>query len=303
MRKIFIALLFFVCLLTSCPVEVSVPEEFSSLVICSWNVQNLFDGVDNATEYAEFTSSSGWNDKQYRVRLAKIETVLGYGELSSASIIVLNEVENENVVSDILSLSSLKKRGFSYYACAGEVGGAIKIAVISCYPITSAHVHSSSGMRPVLEVNFNFSGQRLCVLAVHAKSNLGEEETNLSLRRMTGSIIRDVVDGVYSEDPRALIAVAGDFNENASDAHVLHDYSSWYIFWEDSSLSLSAPGSYRYNGQWFTYDNIAFSRGALSGGVESGGILSNIYGYPDSFSPRLLSGVSDHFPIWLKIEI
>ncbi len=303
MKKIFVVFLVSSFLFTSCPVDLSLSEKEDSIVICSWNVQNLFDGVDNGNEYEEFLTSSGWNDKQYRVRLAKIETVFGYGELSSASIVVLNEVENEGVVQDILSLSSFKKRGFSYFACAGEEGGAIRIAVISRYPIVSAFVHSSVGMRPVLEVNFNFSGQRLCVLAVHAKSNLGDQEENISLRAKTGEIIGGVASSVQSEDPGAVIAVAGDYNECAGDGNVLRGDQSWYVFWEDQSLSLSAPGSYRYNGQWFTYDNIALSRAAVDAGVESGGILSTIYGYPDSFSSRLLSGVSDHFPVWVRLEL
>ncbi|MCR5761033.1 MAG: hypothetical protein K6F82_03425 [Sphaerochaetaceae bacterium] len=305
MRKKILILVFVIAsfLLVSCPLDVEEEEDFSTLVLCSWNVQNLFDGKDNGNEYDEYLSSSGWSDKQYRIRLGKIETVLGYGELLAAKVIVLNEVENEDVVSDLLSLSSLRDRGFEYYACAGEKDGAIKTAVISCYPIVSARTHSSSGIRPVLEVNLNVCGRTVCVLAVHAKSNRGEEEENVELRSTTGRIIREISDSVLTENPSAIVAVAGDFNESASSSNVLSEYFRWYVFWEDSSLTLDAPGSYYYDGQWLQYDNIALSCGALSGGVETSGILSTIYGYPNVFSKSLLSGVSDHYPVWVKIEL
>ncbi len=293
MKKIIF--LFLSLLLVSCPS--SVEEKPSSLVIASWNVQNLFNATDEGTEYDEFKSSSGWEEKQYRVRLSKVEAVLGYGELSKASVIVLCEVENEAVVEDILSLSSLKKRGFEYYACAGEEGGAIKTAVISCYPIEEAFIHAFSGIRPVLEVRIRVGDKRLSLLAVHAKSNLGEEEENRRLRERAGRII----ESLYYSNESDYFVVAGDFNEEVSSGCViLHPYL-WYNFWEDVLNELNCGGSYRYDGTWLKYDNIVCSGGALSGGVECSGILSTIYGYPDAFSRNMLSGVSDHFPVWLRL--
>lgn len=303
MRKIIIIVLSVLLLLTSCGLK----EEavFDTVTIASWNVANLFDGKDDGNEYSEYQTQNGWTDSQYKVRLKKIETVLGYENLKDAKIIVLNEVENENVVQDILSLSSVQKRGFCYYALCGEEDGAINTAVISSLPITVANVHAITGQRPVLEVNVNTIQGDITVLAIHGKSNLGDAETDISQRIATGQVIEKLVQFVKAERPLCTIVLAGDFNEEVSDSHIIVNQKSWDNFW-DKTNGLNASGSYLYQDTWEKFDNVLVLKNCPwqleAGNVVFYGILQNANQEIDAWKRYLLSGVSDHLPVWIKIK-
>ena len=40
--------------------EENAPKGIDSIAIMTWNVQELFDGVDDGTEYDEYRESAGW---------------------------------------------------------------------------------------------------------------------------------------------------------------------------------------------------------------------------------------------------
>jgi len=51
-------------------------ERSDILVIMSWNVENLFDGIDNGTEYQEFDPGEGsWDDVTMCIGGKTIQTV------------------------------------------------------------------------------------------------------------------------------------------------------------------------------------------------------------------------------------
>ena len=85
---------------------------------------------------------------------------------------------------------------------------------------------------------------------------------------------------------------------------------SWYCFWEDQGLSLWPNGSYWYSGSWRCYDNILVSLSGRDGaglevndcGVVFKGILSTADSKPAAWNRRLLTGVSDHLPVWVMLK-
>ena len=277
-------------------------EERTGFRIAQWNVQNLFDGNNDGTEYLEYTHQNGWSTKFYRSRLENVESVLSYPGLSKAEILVLNEVENQNVVSDIMHLDVLQKRGFLWQACASEEGGAISVAVISSIPIADVRLHSVQGARPVVETRFEICGRNVYVLALHGKSNLGEEEEVVSLRQMTGAAIEQRTRYLRTNDPSSLIVIAGDFNEDPCDGNIIRDMTLWHSFWDEGGFKTA--GSYLYDGAWLHYDNILLSTDYITeAGVEKTGILTDTGGSPNRWRRELLSGVSDHLPVWVQVKL
>lgn len=294
-RKLIFCLLIII-LLTGCSGKEV--EKQDSIIIASWNVENLFDAIDDGTEYDEYKKVNGWTDSQYRVRLKKIQTVLGYDYLKDASVIVLNEVENENVTEDLLR--TIGK--FKYYACAG-VDGPISLAVISKIPICDAKVHGITGQRPVLEVDLEIDGTALVLLAVHGKSNLGDMAEDVSLRNETGLVLEQLCRQIRLRKPLCTIVIAGDFNEQLSDSNIIQSPDSWISNWDFGSF---VGGSYCYEDEWQRFDNIVVSKNciwkAVDGNVVFHGILQSLDNKPDSWKRYLLSGVSDHLPVWIKME-
>ena len=272
-------------------------QERSGFTVSSWNVQNLFDSVNDGTEYSEYKHQNGWSDSAYRARLKAAVSVLNEDGVKNSDVIVLNEVENENVVLDLMTLLD---PSFLWYAVASEDGGAISLAVISRLPIKDARIHSIEGTRPVIETHFEVSSTDVFVFAVHAKSNLGEEDENVALRRLLGQALSNLTDLRKLDYPDALIIIAGDFNEEPWDGNVIENFNSWRCFWED--VERGTMGSYFYDGNWLCYDNILLSSDMIENwGVVTDGIATDRDGLPNRWDRNTLSGVSDHLPVWVRI--
>lgn len=272
-------------------------QEMSDFTVSSWNVQNLFDSVNDGTEYSEYKHQNGWSDSAYRARLKAAVSVLNEDGVKNSDVIVLNEVENENVVLDLMTLLD---PSFLWYAVASEDGGAISLAVISRLPIKDARIHSIEGARPVIETHFEVSSTDVFVFAVHAKSNLGEEDENIALRRLLGQALSNLTDLRKLDYPDALIIIAGDFNEEPWDGNVIENFNSWRCFWED--VERGTMGSYFYDGNWLCFDNILLSSDMIENwGVVTDGIATDRDGLPNRWDRNTLSGVSDHLPVWVRI--
>ena len=298
MRKtIFLFVILTLCCTCLCSCSGCETEDRTGFTIASWNVQNLFDAVNDGTEYSEYKRSSGWTDADYRARLATSAQVLNSGNLRGAEIIVLNEVENARVTEDLMG--RLDGRNFLWYAAASEEGGAISLAIISSIPMISVTTHSVPGARPVIAAHFNICSTDVFVLAVHAKSNLGDDSEVVQFRSLLGRAVEDIIQMIREDYPSALIVLAGDFNEDPWTGNVVRNMDNWRCFWDDSDL-----GSYLYDEVWHCYDNILLSADFLEGwGVVTEGLVTNTDGRPNRWDPETRSGVSDHLPIWVKVRL
>ena len=297
-------------------------ESKESLCVASWNVQNLFNAVLDGNEYEEYKPSSGWSQSAYESRLSNASKVLGHLPSASSYIVVLNEIENPDVVEDLIKTGDSAKMGFRYYACAGAEGGAIQTAVVSSIPIKGARVHSvSDDLRPILEVEFDTSYGKLFILAVHFKSNIGGQAETAFKRVESASVVRQISRQIQKESPGCLVMVCGDMNEECWDENCMgrFEYSDcplkvsdsfvrdfWYCFWLDQDLGLWPGGSYMYNEEWKSYDNILVSQAGKDGtgwefdscGIVFEGIIKTADQKPFSWDRSLLRGVSDHLPVW-----
>lgn len=295
-------LLSFSCNMNPASASTAAGGSESKLCIASWNVQNIFDEIENGTEYDEYKASSGWDKSAFEIRLSNAAQVLEYLPKASDYLIVLNEVENPNVVEALLSEKKLKAKGLAWYAFASFEKASIGSAVISSIPIIGAKVHATDdGLRPVLEVEFETNGGKLYLLCVHFKSNLGGETETAPLRLKASQVVTQVASELKKNNPGCLILVCGDFNEECWDNNAMVKISQqattastttaqpitptaltaalkvsgafsnglWYCPWLDNTQNLWPNGSYYYNDDWKCYDNILISQEGKDGtGLE-----------------------------------
>ena len=305
----------------SCNAQASV-EKDSSICVASWNVQNLFNAVYDGNEYDEYKPESGWNEEAYRRRISNAATVIGYLPVSGELIVVLNEVEGPDVIEDLIKSNDLVHSGLRWYACTGSEDSAVQTAVVSSIPISYANVHDvGDGLRPVLEVCFETDRGRLFVIAVHFKSNIGGTDETAALREAGARVVAEVAAVIEQENPGCLVMVCGDMNEECWDERLMGKSGplpasdtfgrrSWYCFWKDAGSMLWPNGSYWYGGSWKCYDNILVSASGKDGtglemtgcGVVFKGILSSAGKKPAAWDRRLLTGVSDHLPVWVTVQ-
>ena len=313
--------LIIVLLISSCNAQEVVAMD-SSICVASWNVQNLFNDVTDGREYDEYKSSSGWTREAYEKRLSNTAKVLGYLPDSGAKVIVLNEVECPDVVEDLLKTRDMAGSGIRWYACTDSADSAVQTAVISSLPIEHANIHEvGDGLRPVLEVCIQTGMGKLFILAVHFKSNIGGRDETAEMRTRSAEVVAQVAGVIGRENPGALVMVCGDMNEECWDERLMGSGGPlpasgsfgrglWYCFWKDGTRTVWPNGSYWYADSWKCYDNILISQAGSDGtgleysgcGVVFRGLISNAGKKPNAWDRRLLTGVSDHLPVWVMLE-
>jgi len=187
----------------------------SSVTILTYNVENLFDDVDNGSEYREYDPSGGsWNTESFHRKLQRVAEVLRAASPGGADIVALQEVENEKALT---SLNSLYLKGMGYQAILGSSEeSAVCVALLCRLPVIRVQLHrivAAEPLRTVLEVEVDAGGEPLVLLVNHWKSKEGEGEATEPLRRASAAAVARRITALRDEEPRAGVIVLGDLNE------------------------------------------------------------------------------------------
>jgi len=207
--------------------EMKIPEKSDSIAIMTWNVQALFDGIDEGTEYDDYRESAGWTQEKYRGRLNIIAGAIG-GMGRKPDVIAMQELESAVVVNDLAA--ALAAQGYGWTHFAHIPGMSLGVGLLSRYPLTGAKSHSVNidgdiAPRPMLEVRINTAanasgdetgvgGSSLALFVCHWKSKLGSEEATEKTRRASARIILRRLRELKETDPDLPAIIMGDLNEN-----------------------------------------------------------------------------------------
>ncbi|MDR1930739.1 MAG: endonuclease/exonuclease/phosphatase family protein [Treponema sp.] len=200
------------------------PDAPDLLVIGSWNVQTLFDGEDNGSEYDEYRETALWNEKKYRARLNILSGAIqhlneGRAEDSGGvpDLLALIEIENLSVLEDIAAMPDLPYRWLFF---AGTPGAPLGLGVLSRFPIRDAKTHAVSvpggeAPRPVAEFWLEPDKREALVLMVcHWKSKLGGGEATETARQAAAAVISRRLGEIEQSSPGTQVIILGDLNEN-----------------------------------------------------------------------------------------
>jgi endonuclease/exonuclease/phosphatase family metal-dependent hydrolase len=207
--------------------EDKAPENPASLAIMTWNVQGLFDGTDNGTEYDEYRESAGWTREKYKGRLNVIAAAIGALE-HKPDIIALQEIESAMAAIDLAAALSAHGYGWTYFA--NIPGMALGVGLLSRFPFAQARSHSvyidgEIAPRPMLEAKINTPGvaaskdadSSLLLFVCHWKSKLGGDDATESARRASARIILRRLHELAETEPDLPVVIMGDLNENHDD--------------------------------------------------------------------------------------
>ncbi len=268
----------------------------------SFNVENLFDEVENGSEYPEYRGGA-WNRELFEAKCRALAEVIKKASRRGPDIIALQEVENRNALLNLRD-RHLAGLGYRYAVIASREGAANGPAVLSRFPILRSHslgtgLWKEKPLRPILEVVFEFGGGRLHLFNNHWKSKSEGADVTEEARLKEALVLRERILEILDRDPKADILVLGDLNENIEEyLEVGGKYRTALICAEASGeeddllsgiilsdlpgqaglksdrLSLYEPwyeipeerrGSYVYRGRWQTPDHILLSEGLFSG--------------------------------------
>ena len=216
----------------------------TKITIMSYNVHNLFDDVDDGSEYAEFKSEKSiWGTEQFEKKLTHIAQVIRKCCFKGADIIALQEVENLNALR-LLRERYLKGMGYNYAVTAPQEGVAVRVALLSRLPIRQVRCHSIAEwrgrpLRNILEAEFEYKGSTFFIFNNHWKSKSGGLGPTEQARLYAASVILRRSRSILEERPDADIVILGDLNENVEEyLEVMGGVSAGY---QTALIPISAP--------------------------------------------------------------
>lgn len=268
-----------------------VPDDFR---IMWYNVENLFDTTDdpqiNDNEFLP-GGSRRWTPKRYNHKLRQIARVVNaVGEWSTPAIIGLCEVENDTVVTHLLTRTPLRNQVYQYVITTGSDTRGINVALLYQRDKFARIGHRSIPVvfregrkKPTRDILHLWgrviTGDTLDIFACHLPSRSGGEKETEAYRMDATRQMRHLCDSLQRVRSAAHIILMGDFNDTPTDKSlreglraIAYDPEkprpstkkslSLYNLFADPKR-LSHPGSHKYQGEWNQLDHIIVSGNLL----------------------------------------
>lgn len=186
-----------------------------SFTLLVYNVENLFDLVDNGKEYDLYKPfTHNWN---HETLAHKIENIAAAISAAKADILVLSEIENRNAANQLQKALAEKKQKYSYLATGDKPKLASTCQIIlSKFPLKGSRTHKIPRIknyytRNILEVDVEVFAQPLKIFALHWPSKKNSESTRLQAAKVLYNRLKEL-------EPGTDYILAGDFNSNYNEA-------------------------------------------------------------------------------------
>lgn len=262
------------------------------LRVMSYNVENLFDTIDDRTvDDDEFTPEGRmqWNYTRYHIKLQHISRVIARaGEWEWPQIVGLMEIENSIVLEDLIYHTPLNGIGYKYNVSHGldrrgiHIGLLYKddtIELLDSKEYTVKFTDATEKLSRNIFYNklkLRKTGDTIDLFLCHFPSRREGVNQSEFFRCDAARLLREKCDSIYSENKDSKVIIMGDFNEepySKAIKRVLKSYSLSDSISLTNSLNLynlfgnfnkkSPPGSYFYRGRWNQLDQIIVSGNLL----------------------------------------
>jgi endonuclease/exonuclease/phosphatase family metal-dependent hydrolase len=302
---------------TSCSFDFT-PRPSETLSVITWNVENLFDEVDDGTEYPEFDPQKGWTRADFWQRCESLSKVIHACTPGGPDLLVLEEVETPHAL-EVLNSRFLGDLGYRYSWITPPEFAGMRTGYLSRYPLLKTGVHwpelpGTGQLRPILEAELDIGGRHLVVLANHWKSRIPTPEATEPLRKLTADALGKRLTELQDRADQPLVIAVGDFNTsvelsrpwpNPSLSGSLERTVIGEVELTDPWAMAGEPhGSNFYRGQWTVLDHMFL----LSSSLRTGDWVALDFHpvryapKPLAWGPRTRNGVSDHFPLLLVLH-
>ncbi len=290
----------------------------TELMVISYNVENLFDTIDNPlTEDDDFLPSSErhWTKQRYYKKLHHIANVISRagGELDFPAFVGLIEVENNEVLEELISHTDLANAQYKYLISHSPDRRGIDVALLYQPQLFSILEHreieisfpSNLGKksRNILHVIGQLEQELLHLFVCHAPSRREGAKETQRYRNTVMQELKKACQKVYENNPKAHIIIMGDFNAppneiNHSKAlgskNLSRRYHNKHL--KDKELILfnimsevpedNAPGSYCYKGRWEQLDQFIISQSLLREGSPLQYLSESVRNYAPRYIQR-----------------
>ena len=282
-----------------------------TLYIASWNLQNLFDTIDDPKKNDEDFIPNGkmiWTEDRLDKKLYNLARVIrSMNHGSGPDLLGVCEVEHQALLDTMIQkflpdlnyktayIESLDERGIDN----GLIFKANEFKVLNVQ-IDTVHLSSGWPTRFIFGVNLLMeNNDKITVFVNHWPSRSGGQLRSEPNRIEAAKILRGDVDRIFNVDPDAKIFIMGDFNDEPINASILETLNAYPLKCDsirsnyelDSGGELfnlsyevfeSGLGSYMYQNKWNLLDQIIVS-GSLINGKEINYICHSFKVYKPNF--------------------
>jgi len=271
------------------------PEKDRSLRFMFYNVENLFDTIENPDANDEEFLPGGarnWNGYRYYQKKNRIyKTIMASGGWRAPALIGLCEIENETVLEGILWSTPFSKFEYKYIHKNSPDHRGIDVALLydptRFFPVSEKFIRLNlpdeySSTREILYAKGHTKqNDTIHVFVNHWPSKYGGAVKSQPKRNIAAKTLKTVTDSIMKTEKQARIIITGDFNdgptaESVKEFLTVNSIKDSIINQKLYSLSEhwlhGSRGTYKYQGQWNIIDQFIVSGSLL---INSGSLKTS----------------------------
>lgn len=325
--------LFFISL---CFSSILLYSQTEDITIAFYNVENLFDTVDDPNIFDEDFTPKGkkkWTNERYQKKLNDLAKVIGsIQEDRAPDIVGFAEVENRTVLEDLIKTEDLSSSNYKIVHEDSPDARGIDVALLY-NPTNFEYINHQKipiplttkyKVRDILYVKgIFFKTDTFHLFVNHWKSRSGGQKETEPQRIQCALTLKNTIDSIRSAQPDANVLIMGDLNDTPKDKSIYETLQANNKMEKGSLYNIMLPlseegfGTHNYRGEWNMLDNIIVSNNLVQskklfvkdkiGQIYSADWITytsksgnkspnRTYGGPNYYG-----GYSDHYPIYVTI--
>jgi len=314
-------------------------SEKDTIYIASWNMENLFDAIDDADKRDEEFLPDGkkeWTQEKIDQKITNQAKVIQWmNDGNGPDLLGFQEVEHQHLIETLIERhfsdknykvayqETLDKRGIDN----GLIYDADKFEVLNIKPI-EVELASKYPTRYILEVHLRkIGGEELYLYVNHWPSRSGGELKSRPNRIKAATVLREAIDSLYKRNDKLNLVILGDFNDMPNNLSIAR-----YLWTQQFTCTINTEplrlynlsykdfllgnGTYLYRGNWNMLDQIIVSNEVVGDGaikylcnsfelVKPDFMITQSGKYKGAATPTFggrtyLGGYSDHIPVGAK---
>lgn len=261
-------------------------KQYQVYGVCFYNLENLFDTINNNGKYdLEFSPSGArqWNGQKYWSKIHNMAYAISHFTSDvtpmGPAIIGVSEIENITVLQDLVRHDLIKKWRLQIVHHDSpdrrgvDVGLLYNPRLFRVLNVTNATltIPDNPGFRTrdQMCVTGMLGSDKVSVIVNHWPSRLGGQEQSSYLREAAAARVMQTVDSLLADDPNQGIIVMGDLNDDPQDKSCavvmggkkkMNDVKEPRQFYNPWWATLDKGiGTLAYRGQWNLFDQIMLS--------------------------------------------
>jgi hypothetical protein len=266
-------------------------KKFQVAIIGFYNLENLYDTINDPTKNDEEFLPEGANHytgSVYWDKLSKLSEVISLigADVSPDGLAIMGcaEIENDTVLNDLIHTSRLNARGYRIVHYNSPDVRGIDVALLYNPRYFSPQASEALFVplvepdgaphytRDVLYVEGTLLGEPVYIFVNHWPSRRGGEAASAPSRNLAAQVARHKIDSITKLNPDAKILLMGDLNDDPVSPSVTnvigaggdkdkiergHMYNPWTSYYKNGT------GTLAYNDAWNLFDQIIISSGWL----------------------------------------